>query len=291
MKKSLLLSLMMLLGAATPIMAQSSTDDYVPLVVEGAKWECDLNAIFHNNRPDWKIPYSIEIKGDTIIDNINYKCCVYTFEESSWTWEGHTNYAPAHTLTLAYIREDVENRKVYARSSDTQQHAVYSQFINFKESNGEFLLYDFANIDNPNQIWQKSYYPQGPHTLKAEKITIDGVERNCYAINNNGGYIIEGIGYDGKGYEQNSGDLMCQFPVFAAGTDNLPVFKAHKNASKQTIYQSGDAANVFNSVENIVTDLNAPTQYYNLQGVKVDKPQGGVFIKVQGDKATKMYIK
>ena len=290
MKKSLLLSLMMLLGAATPMMAQSSTDDYVPLVVEGAKWECDYHINPWHSEP-CDIPYTIEIKGDTIIDNITYKCCVYTFEGGVCEWSGYV--VPAGTLTLAFIREDVENRKVYARSSDTQQHDVYSQFINFKESNGEFLLYDFANIDNPNQIWQKSYYPQGPLTITAEKITIDGVERNCYAIGQNGiyGHIVEGIGYDGKGYEQNSGDLMCQFPIFAAGTDNLPVFKAHKNASKQTIYQSGDAANVFNSVENIVTDLNAPTQYYNLQGVKVDKPQGGVFIKVQGDKATKMYIK
>ena len=200
---------------------------------------------------------------------------------------------PLTPNSLAFIREDVESRKVYARSSDTQQHAVYNQFINFKESIGEFLLYDFANINNPNQIWLQSQSSQGPLTITAEKITIDGVERNCYAIGQNGiyGHIVEGIGYDGKGYEQNSGDLMCQFPIFAAGTDNLPVFKAHKNASKQTIYQSGDAANVFNSVENIVPDHNAPILFYNLQGIKVDNPAKGIFIKKQGNKATKVFVK
>ena len=284
MKKSLLFVLAMLIGAVTPMVAQSSADDYLPLVNEGAKWECDYHINPWHSEP-CDIPYTIEIKGDTIIDNITYKCCVYTFEGGVCEWSGYV--VPAGTLTLAFIREDVENRKVYARSSDTQQHDVYSQFINFKESNGEFLLYDFANIDNPNQIWQKSYYPQGPHTLKAEKITIDGVERNCYAINNNGGYIIEGIGYDGKGYEQNSGDLMCQFPIFAAGTDNLPVFKAYKNAEGKTIYTTGDVA----SVESIEADNNAPIEYYNLHGVKITTPQGGIFIKKQGNNVSKVIVK
>ena len=36
---------------------------------------------------------------------------------------------------------------------------------------------------------------------------------------------------------------------------------------------------------------NAPIEYYNLQGVKVENPSNGIFIKVQGDKVTKGYIK
>ncbi len=45
-------------------------------------------------------------------------------------------------------------------------------------------------------------------------------------------------------------------------------------------------------VENFETeDANAPVEYYNLQGVKVANPSNGIFIKVQGTKATKEYIK
>lgn len=40
-----------------------------------------------------------------------------------------------------------------------------------------------------------------------------------------------------------------------------------------------------------VENNNAPVEYYNLQGVKVAKPTNGIFIKVQGDKATKEYVK
>ena len=44
-------------------------------------------------------------------------------------------------------------------------------------------------------------------------------------------------------------------------------------------------------VEDIELGSDAPTEYYNLQGVKTANPQGGIFIKVQGCKATKVNIK
>ena len=46
------------------------------------------------------------------------------------------------------------------------------------------------------------------------------------------------------------------------------------------------------AVEGIeIEDANAPVEYYNLQGVKVAEPSNGIFIKVQGNKASKVYVK
>lgn len=39
------------------------------------------------------------------------------------------------------------------------------------------------------------------------------------------------------------------------------------------------------------TDENAPAVYYNLQGVRVDNPSKGLYIKVQGSKTTKVIVK
>lgn len=47
----------------------------------------------------------------------------------------------------------------------------------------------------------------------------------------------------------------------------------------------------FTGVEGIVVDDNASAEYYNLQGVKVENPTNGTFIKVQGNKTTKVVIK
>ena len=45
-------------------------------------------------------------------------------------------------------------------------------------------------------------------------------------------------------------------------------------------------------VEGVVVDeSNAPEEYYNLQGLKVAKPSNGIFIKVQGGKVSKEYVK
>lgn len=39
------------------------------------------------------------------------------------------------------------------------------------------------------------------------------------------------------------------------------------------------------------TDENAPAVYYNLQGVRIDNPSKGLYIKVQGSKTTKVLVK
>lgn len=44
-------------------------------------------------------------------------------------------------------------------------------------------------------------------------------------------------------------------------------------------------------VENIEINGNVPIEYYNLQGTKIANPSNGIFIKVQGDKAEKIYLK
>jgi hypothetical protein len=43
-------------------------------------------------------------------------------------------------------------------------------------------------------------------------------------------------------------------------------------------------------VETIETATEAPV-YFNLQGVRVENPSNGIFIKVSGNKTTKVYVK
>lgn len=44
-------------------------------------------------------------------------------------------------------------------------------------------------------------------------------------------------------------------------------------------------------VTDITVDANTSVEYYNLQGVRLDKPATGVCIRVEGNKATKVYVK
>ncbi len=52
-----------------------------------------------------------------------------------------------------------------------------------------------------------------------------------------------------------------------------------------------DSSGVENIVVEEMEEVEAPVEYYNLQGVKVAEPSNGIFIKVQGKKASKVYVK
>lgn len=45
------------------------------------------------------------------------------------------------------------------------------------------------------------------------------------------------------------------------------------------------------AVVDVNTDVNAPIEYYNLQGLKVTEPSNGLFIKKQGNKVSKVLVK
>lgn len=67
------------------------------------------------------------------------------------------------------------------------------------------------------------------------------------------------------------------------------------NINEVHVFYYGDAPQGGDTgVDGIVADRideNAPVEYYNLQGVRVANPQGGIFIRRQGAKADKVYIK
>ncbi len=83
---------------------------------------------------------------------------------------------------------------------------------------------------------------------------------NIYAVSNGGEYV--------KGFAIPRADNT--FATKAASKYNFTVDTA-------------------TGVETIGTD-NAPVEYYNLQGVKVENPENGIFIKKQGNKAVKVIL-
>lgn len=51
-----------------------------------------------------------------------------------------------------------------------------------------------------------------------------------------------------------------------------------------------DSDDTVTAIETVGVDTNAPAEYYNMQGVKVENPLGGIFIKRQGSKAVKVVL-
>ena len=136
-------------------MAQS--DDYTPLLREGVKWvyaeeytDYAKNATMDDmNTETKKRLYTIELYGDTIIDNVSYKK-VYRHSDDLWndTWFQGTPDC-SRMLPIACLRED--GRTVYARVLNDRCGEISPWFNHLKdetEQGHEVILYDFQEREN-----------------------------------------------------------------------------------------------------------------------------------------------
>lgn len=70
------------------------------------------------------------------------------------------------------------------------------------------------------------------------------------------------------------------------------VYKAEKGCATQAAYiVEVTLAELGSGVAEIAEDLNVPAVYYNLQGIQVSNPENGIFIRRQGNKVEKVYVK
>ncbi len=119
-------------------------------------------------------------------------------------------------------------------------------------------------------------------------ITVDKESLKSYTKDMQGSYS-NGFDFDYAGnlYAVTSGaELMAVFAVpDAIMGENTRVTPAKKSLT--IAYTQGQIEAT--GVETIGVD-NAPVEYYNLQGVKVENPENGIFIKKQGNKAVKVIL-
>lgn len=79
--------------------------------------------------------------------------------------------------------------------------------------------------------------------------------------------------------------------TFLTSLDN--VMCVMTNSKLPNVYIYTNLLNAVSGIEDVVVDgdNNAPVEYYNLQGIKVENPENGIYIRVQGNTVTKVLIK
>lgn len=76
-------------------------------------------------------------------------------------------------------------------------------------------------------------------------------------------------------------------PATAAATNNVQI----TNTNGCHIYFITVTTSSSSSIQTIAVDENAPVEYYNLQGMRVENPTHGIYIKRQGSSVKKVIIK
>ena len=87
----------------------------------------------------------------------------------------------------------------------------------------------------------------------------------------------------------NNGDDTLTIGDFCVGytdySDNSTGLLVYIPSAAVTIVKAEESA-----IESVGADVNAPVEYYNLQGVRVANPENGLFIKKQGSRTTKVIL-
>lgn len=188
----------------------------------------------------------------------------------------HT-YQPARHRAMNFDVDRVEGHD-YARG-------VADYFMWEKEETGN--IYGIVRDDtNPLEHELYNYNPKTPDkyaplndvnvTLKKDGEVVDTYKTD---INYNGAFVFMNV---------EAGDYTVEFshPDYESGE---PVAVTVESAT--TSYPTAFLSKVSGIKEININENDTPATYYNLQGLKVANPQGGVFIKLQGEKAEKTYIK
>ncbi len=105
---------------------------------------------------------------------------------------------------------------------------------------------------------------------------VGGVE---YTLEDNHGIIESFKDYGNPNIQSFDLNNLNQFTFKNAGEQPFAVLEVE--------YTKGDTS----AITDIAADENAPVEYFNLQGMRVENPANGLFIKRQGSKVSKVIIK
>ncbi len=122
-------------------------------------------------------------------------------------------------------------------------------------------------------------------TIVQHENYIKGAEETTspYGIEGNSLHpVTTGVAYDVAG-NLYATDLSGYFQAFA------PV-KAENTYTTVANEKLAVTGGLLTGVESTIADENAPVEYFNMQGVKVNAPENGIFIKRQAGKTTKVVL-
>lgn len=137
----------------------------------------------------------------------------------------------------------------------------------------------FYSDSGTNPGWTYRFYKDNTITVSASgDYAITSVQFNGTNLANQSVVFSDNGTFSGTTWTANDEEGVTSFSITKTATGNNPTIKTMKVFYKES-----------SMVEGVVVDENAPVEYYNLQGVRVNEPaQGTIVIRRQGTEVKKV---
>jgi len=247
----------------------NAQENYRPFVEEGKEWKYYIKASSrHWDDSDRQTHYSTEyinsiltIKGDTIVDDIEYKKVYHDGDHSNF------GYSP---FFYGIIRE--ENKKVYMRFlfPDTYSPDFFSK---------EILMYDFGI--NVGDNFFECYDGYNEYQTTMELLSIEKNDgKRIYNFSTTDKEIptmqwVEGAGgFHGLGLEQRIEETTC------IDCTRYTFLSLSCYLGEECLCTFDENGNLVSGIEGVKTDVDKDKSVYDLQGRRLSaEPERGVYIK------------
>ena len=222
--------------------------------------------------------------------------------DDKWYELAGSEYGKQTTIqdySMTYYKTPIDHVAV---PDENDKHIIDSQYIKWRDNKGK-TGYVAKNVFNRQSYW--------PEWLEGDSLTFVGARLpdNAEDQSGNGTYYV--LTFFEYGYVDNLPNIddagfKIDWAVDEKGNPvHLPVIHFIKvyNAINQSCGWIGETSTEIcggedlhpdaelSGVDTIIDDENATVEYYNLQGVKVNNPHKGVFIKRQAGKTAKMILR
>jgi hypothetical protein len=232
-----------------------------------------------------EINEALTIKAFAVKDGMNdsaISSAEYTIKETPNGNANVFNFSAPDTLSPAYSADPA--------STDATADSTYGYYysavdVTFASGNARILTTAESGTgarlyySNTNSNWSYRVYKNSTFTIMAiNDAVITGIEVEGSNVKREANADVE---WDGTNYAAS------WTPATGVQTISFSNSEGTATYTKITVYTSDDS-----SLNSVAVDANdAAVEYFNLQGVRVANPQGGIFIRRQGNKVSKVVIR
>ncbi len=206
-----ILAFSLILLTLAPVMKAADVEEYTPFVREGSEWGYCDNDTYYGYHASNPFKYYYYIRGDTVINCIEYKKLNLRSLVRSRDYSGYEDFPPAYSFDGCYLAVREENKRVFAVVVNEIEiaYSCEGSFLPwiqgpYYDLTGEGVLYDFEDpLEFAVYLMAARYhnfvenYRNVLSAIEIEDPCVKAEGRRAIQILKNGrerGTIVEGIG-------------------------------------------------------------------------------------------------